>query len=268
MGINLEQLQKSTQGILPPRIALYGPEGIGKSTFADLAPNPIFGRTEKDRGKLISPRHFCSTYDEVIELVSFLLKEPHDFLTFNLDTIDWLEPLVHKKACEVNNWANIEQPGYGKGYLAAMDLWRDLLEGLDALGVERGMTVIVICHAKAKAYKNPETEAYDRYNLKVRDDTSALIREWADAVFFINYKVMIAKEKEGFGQERKRGVGMDQRIIYTSERPAAIAKNRYNLPDQIVFDKDGKYWGIIAEHIPFLTAMTQQPEQTKPTKTE
>ena len=30
----------------PPRIMIYGSEGIGKSTFAALVPNPVFVQTE------------------------------------------------------------------------------------------------------------------------------------------------------------------------------------------------------------------------------
>ena len=30
----------------PPRIMIYGSEGVGKSTFAALAPNPVFVQTE------------------------------------------------------------------------------------------------------------------------------------------------------------------------------------------------------------------------------
>lgn len=263
MAFDLKEIQGRVKGVLPPRLLGYGPEGIGKSTFADLAPNPIFCRLEKDRGLLKSDEQFCSTYDEVMHFVAALIQQEHSWKTFCLDTVDWLEPLIFKKVCELNNWATIETPGYGKGYVEALALWRELFEALDYLSEHKGMIIILLGHAQAKAYKNPETEGYDRYNLKVNEKSSAIIREWVDAVFFINYQVTVAKEKEGFNQERKRAVGGSTRIIYTSERPAAIAKNRYNLPDKITFDRDGNYWGIIAQHIPFLTAMvnSNQPSQ-------
>jgi len=41
----LEQIRTGKQSS-PPRILLYGTEGIGKSTFAAQAPNPIFIPTE------------------------------------------------------------------------------------------------------------------------------------------------------------------------------------------------------------------------------
>ena len=49
---------------------------------------------------------------------------------------------------------NIEDIGYAKGYMFALTQWRDFLAGLDALRNERGMTCLLLAHAKAvQAYR-------------------------------------------------------------------------------------------------------------------
>ena len=37
---------------MPPRILIYGTEGIGKSTFASESPKPIFLQTEDGLGEI------------------------------------------------------------------------------------------------------------------------------------------------------------------------------------------------------------------------
>jgi hypothetical protein len=81
---------------------------------------------------------------------------------------------------------------------------------------------------------------------------SALLMEHSDIVIFANYFVGITKEKKGFDKEgRKRAIGSGERILYTCERPAATAKNRYGLPEEIPFDHAGNYWSVIAQHVPY-----------------
>ena len=74
--------------------------------------------------------------------------------------------------------------------------------------------------------------------------------EESDIILFVNYFVGTTKSKTGFN-ERVRATGSGERILYTEDRPSFIAGNRYNLPDEIPFDKDGGYWGVIAQHVPF-----------------
>jgi len=51
MAFDLKSIRKN-EAISAPRLMLYGVEGIGKSTFAAGAPNPIFILTEDGLGSL------------------------------------------------------------------------------------------------------------------------------------------------------------------------------------------------------------------------
>jgi hypothetical protein len=59
------------------------------------------------------------------------------------------------------------------------------------------------------------------------------VREWADAVLFANYRTVIKKEDVGFKKEHVRGIGTGERLLYTSEKPAYMAKNRYAFPESL-----------------------------------
>lgn len=57
-------------------------------------------------------------------------------------------------------------------------------------------------------------------------------------VLLLNYRVNLHKTKTGINEERIRGVGTGDRVIYTTERPAWKAKSRWPLPDEILIGKD------------------------------
>ena len=141
MAITLAQLTRA-HAPKPPRILTHGVAGVGKTTFASQSNKPVFVQTEDGLGTLASP-HFplARTFEEVIEALACLYTEEHDFKTVVIDSVDWLEPLVWAKACRDNGWASIEDAGYGKGYVAALNLWRQYIDGLNALRDDRGMTL-------------------------------------------------------------------------------------------------------------------------------
>ena len=245
MAILLASLMRST-ALTPPRILVHGVAGIGKTTLAAGADNPVFITTEDGLGMLDVP-HFplARTFDAVMEALAALYSEPHEFKTVVIDSIDWLEPLIWARVCKDHGWSSIEDAGYGKGYVAALDLWRQYLDGLNALRDERGMTVIQIAHTDIKRFDSPEHEPYDRYVIKLHARASALLQEHSDVVLFANYRISTVKSDVGFNKKVTRALGSGERVLYTSERPAFLAKNRYGLPDVLPLD-----WQAFAAAMP------------------
>lgn len=236
MAISLASLNQTT-AVKPPRIIVHGVHGVGKTTLGAQAPNPVFIQTEDGLGSLDVPNFpLAKTFSEVMEAFGALYAEEHNFETLVVDSLDWLEPLVWAEACARNGWASIEQPGYGKGYLAAGDIWREYIDAVNALRNERGMAIIQIAHTDIKRFDSPETEPYDRYVIKLHKRGAELLQEHADMVLFANWKVSTTKTDVGFNQKVTRAVGRGERTLYTEERPAFLAKNRHRLPPELPMD--------------------------------
>lgn len=219
----------------PPRIVIYGTSGIGKTTFAASAQNPVFILTEDGLGEIVVPNFPLSkSFDDVMENISSLGTEENDYKTVVIDSADWLEPLIWNKVCEDWGVKNIEQVdrGFGKGYIYASKVWEDFTDALDWLRDTRGMTVIVTAHSKIKTFNDPENPPYDKYMLRLHDRASEHLKQWADIVLFATKKMVVSTSD---GKTIARPLGRDggERIMRCIDSPTCDAKNRYNLPEEL-----------------------------------
>jgi hypothetical protein len=230
MAFDLKSISRN-DNTAPPRLMVYGVEGIGKSTFAAGAPDPIFIITEDGLGSL-DVEHFpiATSLDNVMDAIGALYAEDHPYKTVVLDSLDWLEAIIHR---EMEAKHDAKDLAYGKGAMIAAQQWRDVLDGLNALRNDKQMTVILLAHNTIKRFDSPEVEPFDRYQPKLQERSNAVVREWADAVMFANYKTIVKKDDVGFNKTVARGISSGERMLFTTERPAYMAKNRYNLPDSI-----------------------------------
>lgn len=231
----LESIQSGREN-KPPRIMIYGSEGVGKSTFGASAPNAIFVQTEDGLGE-INCRKFplANSVSEVISELTALRDEPHDFQTVVIDSADWLERLIFDEICREFGVRSIEKAdgGYGKGYTHALTHWRKVINLLQELRDKRGMMVILVAHAKVERFEDPENAAYDRYTPRLHKHAASLIAEWVDAVLFANKKFRVAKDGNDRAVATPIGADGGERIIRTVGSPACIAKNRFGLPSEI-----------------------------------
>ena len=230
MAFDLSSIKRGPD-LKPPRLFLYAVEGIGKTTFAASAQKPIFIQTEDGLGGLDAARFpMVERIDDVRNAIGTLYQQEHEFETVVLDSADWLEQIIAK---EIESTHEAKDLAYGKAALKQAEVRRELLDGLNALRNERGMAVILIGHCQIKRFDSPETEPYDRYMPKLQERSSALVREWADAVLFANYRTVVKTTDVGFKKEVSRGITTGERLLYTTEKPAYMAKNRYALPDSM-----------------------------------
>lgn len=231
--MTLESIQGGRR-VRPVRVVGYGPEGVGKSTFGAGAPSPVFigpedGTDHLDVQRFPAPKSLEDVYDAVRVLGT----TDHSYQTLVIDTLDWMEPVLWDHICKRDAQDNIEAYGYGKGYVAAVDEWRRLLSILDRLRDVKSMHIVLLAHSWIRSFKNPEGEDFDRYQLKLHDKSSGLIKEWADCVLFFNYETYAAKDSK---TKRIRGVSTGSRLIHTTRTAAYDAKNRYDLPESMPLD--------------------------------
>lgn len=213
----------------PLKIVIYGPEGIGKSTFASKFPDPLFIDTEGGTSNLDVRRIKCSkSWDELLLIVKEIIKNPTVCKTLVLDTADWSETMCINAVTEKYRKNNIEDFGYGKGYTYLLDEYTRLLSLFDEL-IEVGINVVITAHAKPRKFELPEEQgAFDRYEMKLTRQVAPVIKEWCDALFFVNYKIYVVTTENN----TKKAQG-GKRVLYTTHNPTYDAKNRFDLPEEL-----------------------------------
>lgn len=219
------------------KIAIYGPEGIGKSTFAAQFPNVLFIDTEGSTKHMdVARTPKPSSWQMLLDQVQYVKQNPTSFQTLAIDTADWAEQLCITSICAKHQKQGIEDFGYGKGYIYLAEEFGRLLNKLEEL-VEMGINVVVTAHAKMRKFEQPdEMGAYDRWELKLQKQTGPLLKEWADMVLFANYKTTVVNvDGQGANKGKNKAQG-GKRVMFTTHHPCWDAKNRHNLPLELPFD--------------------------------
>ena len=237
---------------LPPRLVVYGTEKIGKTTLAAGAPKPIILQTESGSNEINCERFpLATTFGDVIESLSILATQAHEYQTIVIDSLDWLERLVHEATCAKFGVTHIEKVdgGYGKGYVHALVFWRDVLSALDYLRAEKMMCVVCIAHSKVEKFEDPEcSTAIDRFGLKLNKHAAALVAEWSDAIVFATRKMIVKTVESGFNKSRStaQGLGHDggERILRCTGGPSCVAGNRYGLAAELPLS-----WPVLYQQI-------------------
>jgi len=245
MTIELSTL-KASKAILPPRIVLYGTAKVGKTSFAATIPNNLLLDIEGGSGAVNITRierEKLDSYDKLMDVLKSVYEQKHDFSCITLDTMDVLEQLIFTQAAKEHSKNSIADVGYGAGYVTAVNIWKQVLQGLDMLREERKMMVLLIGHDVVKRHDDPISESYDRYNINLHEKTGAILKAWADVIAFVNNEVFIKSEEVGFNQKVRRAKG-GERQLHLIESPAYIAGNRYGLPDTIDFT-----WDALSEEL-------------------
>jgi hypothetical protein len=226
-----------TRGIIQKaqKCVIYGPEGIGKSTFASKFPDPLFIDTEgstnhMDVARLPKP----SSWTMLLSNVAEVKNTPGCCKTLVVDTIDWAEQLCVAHVCATYNKKGVEDFGYGKGHVYVKEEIGKLLNLLSDV-IESGINVVLTAHAQIRKFELPdECGSYDRYELKLGNktgsQTSAMVKEWADMVLFANYKQYVVEVNE-----KKKAQG-GSRVMHAEHHPCWDAKNRCNLKPELPFD--------------------------------
>lgn len=226
----------------PPRLVIYGGNGLGKSSFAAEAPDVIFADIENGLEGIKAKKHKPKSWPEMMQFLEALYTQEHDRKTLAIDTIDWLEKLMHEQIATECGHKSIADVPYGKGYKLALDLWKQLLQALDDLREHKNMTIILIAHDNVARFDDPNGDSYSRYTLRLHEAAAGMVYDWADGVLFVSDKKITTKEDVGFNQKKTKAVASN-RFMFTEGGLGFIAKNRanLNLPKEIPFVK-GESW--------------------------
>lgn len=234
----------------PAFVVIYAGAKSGKTTLASEFPGPLYVRTGKGErapaGVVMKSFGVSESYADVMDQADWLLDpdNDHDRKTYVLDSADGLEQLIRAKVCADNNWKNIEEPGYGKGYAAELDIWHEFISKMLDLK-EAGFYVVIISHVKSKTVPGVTTDSYPRYMPNLRDDAVGVIVDAADLIGFLHQRTSIKKEDAGFKKTNNRGEGSGEMMIAVQERPGFIAGNRYGIEKATLPFKRGEGFKVL-----------------------
>lgn len=249
MAFDLKSIQR-TKHATPPRMLIHGYQGVGKSSFFSEAKGCIFIQTEDGLNGIDAEAFPLSkSFSDVIEQLDTLITQDHKYKSVWIDSADWLERLIHQSVCADQNVSNIEKAfgGYGKGYLEALNLWGQILSGLDILNKQKGMFVGLTCHSRMQHIEDPEAdEGYDCYRLKLHSPKSGngsleMLSEWADVIGFIKIKYQIGASEVAKSEVKKMKNVAQNRVLCLNPAAAYAAKNRYSLQNEVELIK-GEGW--------------------------
>jgi len=235
----------------PPKIMVYGIDGVGKSTFCAQAPSPIFIQAGLDKGlEQIGPARLpiCESYADLISKLDRVASAKHEFSTLVVDNLSAIEALIYKRVCEANRWPTITYPGFDRGEKLATREWLEILDILNKCHT-RGMAILLVAHARRERLGDPENPTVEQYAPALHTKTSGeLFRKWVDATFFLTRRMAVRTEGQGLA-EKKIGVavGADggERVIRTTWTPGSAAKNRYDMPAEIPLPKTGSWDSVM-----------------------
>jgi len=239
-------LQKVETGKRKKPIALmfYGVHGIGKSTFPSEAPEPIYVGSEENDELEVARMPKVRQWSDLEGQLYDLLHTDHGFKTVVIDTLDSLEQIAAKEILKGHSGKTLATVfgGFGKGYEKMRDMFAGIRDNyLIPLRDQKEMNVILLAHSVKEKHEDPITNtSYDHYSTALDKRIKPIFHDWVSAILFANYLNFKAENSEG--KEYLEGDG--QRVIFTEERPSHIAKNRFGLPYEVEFNKEGTYQAV------------------------
>jgi hypothetical protein len=253
----LQKLIKETKNDRKTLTTIFGAGGIGKTT-ACAVKDSVWIQTEQGEGVLkLQAFDLVKKYEQVGECIDALLENDHDYKLLVIDSLDHLEPLMWDYVCEKseNKWKHIEEPGYGKGYVAALDEWRKLISKLNELRDTKAMHVCMIAHAAPRKVDQPDGTQFHVMDLKLHTKSSMFIAESCDCVFYAQPEIKTTTKDQGFGRKKTIGTNTGDRIMHSVGTPHFVAKNRFGLPEELPLSFTS-----------YLVAMQKAKEQKNPTQ--
>jgi len=218
------------------KVLVYSNPGVGKSTWAALAPKHIFLDLENGLARVDCTKtpHQLKSYEEVVDWLRWFIKS--EYQTVVIDTVDELEKFLSAKVVATWNQDNkkvttVADIPYGRGGDLLVARWRDFIAILDHVHAT-GKNVLLLGHEQIVKFENPTGANYDFYTVNIHKKAAPVVMAKLDGVFFARIDTYFKGEKDGKG----KAVAAGERVLYTTQGGSFVAKSRFDLPDSLPLD--------------------------------
>lgn len=215
----------------PLKVIIYGDNGVGKTTFAASAKNPIIIDLEGNCNHIEASKQRITNLDEFKEFLVALLTQDHDFKTLVIDSLDSLEILLSEK---IGKTYTTQELDYGRSAGIWKQHIKDIITPLDILCAKKSMNIVFTAHWKVKSANNPMTEQFDRYDLRVNEHMKTGFCNWVQCILLALKEVIFEEKKGDFGKKKAKNI--ERRALYTRGSPTYYGKNVFDLPEKIQLD--------------------------------
>lgn len=236
---------------VPIMAAIYGVEGVGKTTLAASLPGALIIDLEGGAAHYdVSRVDGIDTYEKLINLIQEIINTADSlhaggYFTIVIDSLDAMENLLlipfvlkmnGKPSGSLSDW------DWGRGWDLEGNEFKNFLYGCGQI-VQKGFNVVFVVHCQQKDINPPDNPPYSHYELKLNKKLCAYLKEKVDMLLFATYETYTVKEGN---TSKAKGA---KRVLVCSHTAYADAKNRFGLPERIEMDPT-----IISKYFPVLKA--------------
>ncbi|NLF32448.1 MAG: ATP-binding protein [Planctomycetes bacterium] len=217
-----------------PKGILYGPPGIGKTTFGAGADNPLIVDCENGAAHVTCDRTpYLSNWPAIRQWLDALAGGGHGYGTVVIDSVDWLLRRLEEFVSGVKDsdhgmsqTMNRSHGGYGNGKQVLKNyVYQYLLPTLDRI-VNSGVAVVLLAHATRHEVTSIDGATAEKSAPDIHPDLVHVMIEWSDFV----------------AAARKDANNVREMVL--NETGQQLAKNRYGIDTALPMN-----WGALYAEI-------------------
>jgi hypothetical protein len=223
---------------------IYGGAGVGKTSLAATFPKPIVMRFEDGLQSVPSatrPDAFpiIESFNDATSQLMALINEQHDYRTLVIDSVTKAERMFIEEIVKGSSKTGTNQfdnkalakagGGYGAGYQILSNYHQRIRNACQLLVDKKDMNIVFIGHSDIEIVDLPDTQAFQRFTLKMNKQGMAHYVDDVDFVGFLRLEAFVMTDDNKKAKARSSG----DRIIQCASAASSISKNRMGIHDDI-----------------------------------